>query len=159
MISEKIIDHLIFFPKDNIIIFPINNYIPIIANTIINDYDEWGLLENKIITQKEKYFKFFLKNKLDKLINSFKILFRDYNIKIYTVYNKNYNILSIHKKYIENTDKFFLNIIKNLKNKTKYISEIDDTYTFEVSEDTFRGIKIGKYSGEIVEFLLSLNKF
>ena len=159
MNSEKIKDYLIFFPKERVILFPIHEYFPIIANTIIEDYDEWGLLENKIITQREKYFNFFLEKKLDKILESFIILFRDLNIKIYTVYNKNYKIFPIHKKYIENIDNLYNNLIKKLRKKTKYIKKIEESCSFNNFEGCFRGIKIGIPSGENIEFLLNLQSF
>jgi hypothetical protein len=159
MNSEKIKDYLIFFPKERVILFPIHEYFPIIANTIIKDYDEWGLLENKIITQREKYFNFFLEKKLDKILESFILLFRDLNIKIYTVYNKNYKIVPIHKKYIENIDNLYNNLIKKLRKKTKYIKKIEESCNFNNFEGHFRGIKIGIPSGENIEFLLNLQSF
>lgn len=158
MNSEKIKDFLIYFPQKGIILFPIHEYIPIIANTIINDYDEWGLLENKVISQKEKYFKFFLEKKLDKLLESFIILFRDLNIKIYTVYNKNYKVLPIHTKIIPDIDKFYNTIIKTIRKKTKYISKVDENCDLSSHEGSYRGIKIGISSGENLEFLLNMEE-
>jgi hypothetical protein len=73
----KIKDFLIYYISQRVIIFPIYEYLPIIANNIIRDFEEWDLLKDKKITQKEKYFKFFLEKELDKLLETFIIIFKD----------------------------------------------------------------------------------
>jgi hypothetical protein len=103
--KSKIKEHLLIYLNQRVIIFKIDEYLSHIADNIIRDMDEWGLIGNKKITQREKYFKFFLEKELDKILESFIILFRDLNIKIYTIYKN--NTLSIeYSEYFEDINKF-----------------------------------------------------
>ena len=158
MFSEKIKDYLIFFPKERVILFSLHDYIHIIANNLISDYDNWGLLDNKLITQKEKYFLFFLEKNIDKIIESFIILFRDLNIKIYTIYKKEYLIDDKYYKFFKDKDTFYKKVLKIFKKKTKYIREVNNNCLVSKFEGIYKNIKIGIPSGEGLEFLLKLNR-
>ena len=57
--KTKIKDFLIYYISQRVIVFPLDDYLSILADNIIRDFDEWDLLEDKLITQKEKYFKYF----------------------------------------------------------------------------------------------------
>ncbi len=72
--KSKIKDFLIYYISQRVIIFPINEYLPIITKNIIRDFDEWDLLKDKLITQKEKYFKFFLEKELKELMEKDKTM-------------------------------------------------------------------------------------
>ena len=122
--KSKIKDFLIYYISQRVIIFPINEYLPIITKNIIRDFDEWDLLKDKLITQKEKYFKFFLEKELDKLLESFILIFRDLNIKIFTIYKEDIIINSEYSKYFMNYSEFGKNIKTIIKKKTKYFKKI-----------------------------------
>ena len=150
--KTKIKDYLIYYISQRIIIFPIYEYLPIIANTIIRDFDEWGLLDKKLITQKEKYFKFFLEKELDKLLETFIILFKDLNIKIITVY-KEYYLSSEYCKYFINPNEFGNNVKNTIKKKkTKYFREINNDSLFLNTEGYYKNIRVGIPTGEDIEF-------
>ena len=85
--KTKIKDFLIYYISQRVIVFPLDEYLPLLANNIIRDFEEWDLLEGKLITQKEKYFKYFLEKELDILLNLFIIIFKDLNIKILNLLN------------------------------------------------------------------------
>ena len=157
MNSEKIKDYLIFYPTERIIIFPIHEYLPVIISTIINDYDEWGLLDKKKITQKEKYFKFFLEKKIDKIIDSFIILFRDLNIKIYSVYKENIDNILHNEEYALDYTLFYKNVIKMFKKKTKYIK--NNNFLFLNYKGFYKNIRVGICNGNDLEFFLKLKKY
>jgi hypothetical protein len=55
--KTKIKDFLIYYIPQRIIIFPIYQYLPILADTIIKDLEDWDLIkQNKRISYKEKIF-------------------------------------------------------------------------------------------------------
>ncbi len=151
--SEKtrIKDFLIYYISQRVIIFPIDEYLPIIANNIIRDFEEWDLLNGKTITQKEKYFKFFLNKELDKLLETFIIIFRDLNIKIFTIY-RNSSLSSEYSQYFMNIEEFGNNIKKILKKKTKYYKEIKNDSLFMNTEGYYKNIRVGIPTGEDLDF-------
>jgi hypothetical protein len=151
--SEKtrIKDFLIYYISQRVIIFPIDEYLPIIANNIIRDFEEWDLLNGKTITQKEKYFKFFLNKELDKLLETFIIIFRDLNIKIFTIY-RNSSLSSEYSQYFTNIEEFGNNIKKILKKKTKYYKEIKNDSLFMNTEGYYKNIRVGIPTGEDLDF-------
>jgi hypothetical protein len=151
--SEKtrIKDFLIYYISQRVIIFPIDEYLPIIANNIIRDFEEWDLLNGKTITQKEKYFKFFLNKELDKLLETFIIIFRDLNIKIFTIY-RNSSLSSEYSQYFMNIEEFGNNIKKILKKRTKYYKEIKNDSLFMNTEGYYKNIRVGIPTGEDLDF-------
>lgn len=149
--KTKIKDFLIYYISQRVIIFPIDEYLPIIANNIIRDFEEWDLLNGKTITQKEKYFKFFLNKELDKLIETFIIIFRDLNIKIFTIY-RNSSLSSEYSQYFTNIEEFGNNIKKILKKKTKYYKEIKNDSLFMNTEGYYKNIRVGIPTGEDLDF-------
>jgi hypothetical protein len=155
--KTKIKNFLIYYISQRIIIFPIYEYLPILANTIIRDFQEWDLLEGKKITQKEKYFKYFLEKELDKILETFIILFKDLNIKIITVYKETL-LNSEYSEYFLNYENFS-NIVKyKIKKKTKYFKEIKNDSLFLNTEGYYKNIRVGVPSGEDIEFFYKLNK-
>jgi hypothetical protein len=150
--KSKIKEHLLIYLNQRVIIFKIDEYLSHIADNIIRDMDEWGLIGNKKITQREKYFKFFLEKELDKILESFIILFRDLNIKIYTIYKN--NTLSIeYSEYFEDINKFGNNIKNILKKKTKYFKYINNNkLLFNNTLGYYKTIKVGIPNGDDLEF-------
>jgi hypothetical protein len=151
---KKIKDFLIFYIPERVIIFPIHDYLPILANNIIRDLNDWELIkEGKLLTQKEKYFKYFLEKELDKILQGFIILFRDLNVKIYTIY-KDSELPNEYLEYFTNINDFG-KIVKNIiKKKTKYFKEIKNPNLFKQTEGLYKEIKIGKPTGEDIEFFI-----
>jgi hypothetical protein len=151
--KTKIKDFLIYYISQRVIVFPLDEYLPILANNIIRNFQEWDLLEDKRITQREKYFKYFLEKELDTILNLFIILFKDLNIKILTIY-KDTKLSSEYSKYFINSDEFGNNIKKLYKKKkTKYFRSIKDKDSlFKETKGTYKGLKVGIPSGEDLEF-------
>jgi hypothetical protein len=151
--KTKIKNFLIYYISQRVIVFPLDEYLPVLANNIIRDFEEWDLLDGKLITQKEKYFKYFLEKELDMLLNLFIIIFKDLNIKILTIY-KDTKLSSEYSKYFINTEEFGNNIKKLYKKKkTKYFRSIKDKdFLFKKTEGTYKGLKVGIPSGEDLEF-------
>jgi hypothetical protein len=150
--KSKIKEHLLIYLNQRVIIFKIDEYLSHIADNIIRDMDEWGLIGDKKITQREKYFKFFLEKELDKILESFIIIFRDLNIKIYTIYKN--NTLSIeYSEYFEDINKFGNNIKNILKKKTKYFKYINNNkLLFNNTLGYYKTIKVGIPNGDDLEF-------
>lgn len=151
--KTKIKDFLIYYISQRVIVFPLDEYLPILANNIIRDFEEWGLLEDKLITQKEKYFKYFLEKELDMLLNLFIIIFKDLNIKILTIY-KDSILSSEYSKYFINYEEFG-NTVKKLykKKKTKYFISIKEKDSlFQKTQGIYKGLKVGIPEGEELEF-------
>ena len=162
LMSEKsnIKDFLVYYISERIIVFPIYEYLPIIANTIIRDFREWDLLDNgKKITQREKYFTYFLEKELQKILDTFVLLFQDLNVKIITVYTET-SLPDEYSEFFEDKAKFSNSVKKLLKKKKmKYFRETKTSSLFKTTEGTFKNIKIGVPSGEDKEFLTkSLDK-
>jgi hypothetical protein len=150
--KSKIKEHLLIYLNQRVIIFKIDEYLSHIADNIIRDMDEWGLIGDKKIPQREKYFKFFLEKELDKILESFIIIFRDLNIKIYTIYKN--NTLSIeYSEYFEDINKFGNNIKNILKKKTKYFKYINNNkLLFNNTLGYYKTIKVGIPNGDDLEF-------
>lgn len=148
---------LIFYLKYRVIIFPVHEYLPNLADNIIKQFKDWELdaavNENKRITQKEKYFKYFLEREIDSILGTFKIMFKDVNVKILTVYKEKH----LHRDYqiwFEDYTKFSSNVKKVFKKKTKYFKEIkNDKLLFNNYKGEFKGLKCGEPTGEEIEFL------
>lgn len=147
----KIKDFLIYYISQRVIVFPLDDYLTHLADNIIRDFEEWDLLEGKLITQKEKYFKYFLEKELDMLLNLFIIIFKDLNVKILTIY-KDSLLPSEYSKFFLNREEFGNTIKKLYKKKTKYFRCIKEDSLFKKTEGTFKGLKVGIPNGEDLEF-------
>jgi len=153
MENRRIKDYLVYYLHQRVIIFPINEYQEVLIDNIIKNFLEWGLLDNKVISCKEKYFKYFLEKEIDSILDSFRMMFSDLNVKILTVY-KNVEVSDPYKHWFEDNTRFSKALITTLKKKTKYFKEIKkDNLLFINTEGKFRGIKIGIPTGEETEFL------
>lgn len=150
--KTKIKDFLIYYIPQRVIIFPIYEYLPILANTIINDLEDWDLIKNnKLISYKEKYFKFFLEKELDKILDTNIIVFKDLKVKIYNI-GKDIELPEYYSQYFKYPNNFS-NIINNtIKKKTKYFREIKEDNLFLTTEGKFKSINVGIPSGEDLEF-------
>ena len=136
-----------------VIIFPVHEYQEILVNQIIKNFIEWELLDNKLITCKEKYFKYFLEKEIDSILDTFRFIFSDLNVKILTVYN-NRELSEDSRHWFEEPSKFNKSLIKILKQKTKYFKNVNkDNLLFINAEGEYKGIKIGNPSGAEIEFL------
>jgi hypothetical protein len=153
MESRRIKDYLVYYIPQRVIIFPINEYQEVIIDNIIKNFLEWGLLYNKVISCKEKYFKYFLEKEIDSILDSFRMMFSDLNVKILTVY-KNIEVGDSYKHWFEDHSQFNKVLVKTLKKKTKYFKEAKkDNLLFINTEGKFKGIKLGVPTGEETEFL------
>jgi hypothetical protein len=153
MENKRIKDYLVYYISQRVIIFPIQEYQEIIIDNIVKNFLEWGLLDNKVISCKEKYFKYFLEKEVDSILDSFRVMFSNLNVKILTVY-KDTNINDSYDHWFEDSSRFNKVLIKTLKKKTKYFKEIKkDNLLFISTEGKFQGIKLGIPNGEEVEFL------
>jgi hypothetical protein len=149
--KKKIKDFLIYYIAQRVIVFPLDDYLPILADNIIRSFMEWDLLDNKLITQREKYFKYFLEKELDTLLNLFIIIFKDLNVKIFTIY-KNNTLSSEYSEYFIDPINFG-NIVKKVyKKKTKYYKELKNNDLFLSTEGSFKGLRVGVPTGDDLEF-------
>ena len=149
----KIKQLLIFYLKYRVIVFPVHLYLPHIADNVIKQFKDWELADDKLITQREKYFKYFLEKEIDAILDVFKIMFKNLNVKILTVYKETH----IHRDYqiwFEDYTKFSTNVKKTFKKKTKYFKEIkSNKLLFTNYKGEFKNIKCGDPTGEEDEFL------
>lgn len=149
----KIKNFLIYYLNYRLIVFPIHEYFPFLADAVIKQFNHWELLENCKITQKEKYFKYFLEKEIDFIIDFIKTVFKNLNIRILIVYKET----PLDKKYgawFEDTFKFSRNVKNIVKKKTKYFKEIKkDNLLFINYKGEFKGFKCGDPSGEEIDFL------
>jgi hypothetical protein len=153
MTPLKIKKYLVYYMHQRVIIFPVHEYQEILVNQIIKNFIEWELLDNKLITCKEKYFKYFLEKEIDSILDTFRFIFSDLNVKILTVYN-NRELSEDSRHWFEEPSKFNKSLIKILKQKTKYFKNVNkDNLLFINAEGEYKGIKIGNPSGAEIEFL------
>jgi hypothetical protein len=153
MENKRIKDYLVYYIQQRVIIFPIQEYQDVIIDNIIKNFLEWGLLDNKNISCKEKYFKYFLEKEVDSILDSFRVVFSNLNVKILTIY-KNTEINESYKHWFEDDSRFNKILIKTIKKKTKYFKEVKkDNLLFINTEGKFQGIKLGIPTGEEIEFL------
>jgi hypothetical protein len=150
--KPKIKDFLIYYIPQRVIIFPIYRYLPILADIIIKDLEDWDLIKDgKLISYKEKYFKFFLEKELDKILDTNIILFKDLNLKIYNI-GKDIELPEYYSQYFQYPNNFS-NIVNNtIKKKTKYFRQIKDDSLFTNTEGFYKNIKVGTPNGEDLEF-------
>ena len=156
----KIKECLIIYLHHRIIIFPLHLYINFILNDIFRKIDNWGLLkEGKLISGKEKYFKFFLEKEIADILNNFTVIFKKLNVKILTVFNPNYEINLDFNSFIKDKDYLIKSLVKGFSKKTKYFTDkIPQKIKFEISDFKYKDLKVGKKLGEVEEFLVLLNK-
>lgn len=153
MTPLKIKKYLVYYMHQRVIIFPVHEYQEILVNQIIKNFIEWELLDTKLITCKEKYFKYFLEKEIDSILDTFRFIFSDLNVKILTVYN-NRELSEDSRHWFEDPSKFNKSLIKILKQKTKYFKNVNkDNLLFINAEGEYKGIKIGNPSGAEIEFL------
>lgn len=153
MTPLKIKKYLVYYMHQRVIIFPVQEYQEILVNQIIKNFIEWELLDTKLITCKEKYFKYFLEKEIDSILDTFRFIFSDLNVKILTVYN-NRELSEDSRHWFEDPSKFNKSLIKILKQKTKYFKNVNkDNLLFINAEGEYKGIKIGNPSGAEIEFL------
>lgn len=153
MMETKIKHLLIFYLKYRIIIFPVHRYLPHLADNVIKQFKDWELVKDTRITQKEKYFKYFLEKEIDSILDIFKIMFKDVNAKILTIY-KEKHLQEDYQMWFEDYTKFSSNVKKVFKKKTKYFKEIkNDKLLFTNYKGEFKNLKCGEPTGEEIEFL------
>jgi hypothetical protein len=150
--KTKIKDFLVYYISERIIIFPIYQYLPILADTIIKDLEDWDLTKDgKLISYREKYFKYFLEKELDKILETIKLLFKDLKVKIYTIH-KDSELPEYYSQYFEYPNKFSNIVNKIIKKKTKYFREIKNEELFTNTEGVYKTIKVGVPTGDDLEF-------
>ena len=150
--KTKIKDFLIYYIPQRIIIFPIYQYLPILADTIIKDLEDWDLIkQDKLISYKEKYFKFFLEKELDKILDTNIILFKDLKLKIYNI-GKDTELPEYYSQYFKYPNNFSKIVNNTINKKTKYFRQIKDDGLFSQTEGFYKNIKVGVPSGEDLEF-------
>jgi hypothetical protein len=118
---------------------------------------EWNLLDNKKITGKEKYFKFFVEKEINDILLEIKIVYKNLNIKIFTIY-KETNINLDSSELIEDQNLIIKIICKQFKKicKKYFSDKISSNLNFLSSNSTFKNLKCGNPSGEEIEFLTKL---
>lgn len=156
----KIKDLLVVYLHQRIIIFPLHLCINQIVNEIFKKIDDWNLLrEKKLISGKEKYFKFFLEKEILDILNSFDIFLKKLNVKIITVYKDNCKIKLDFAPFIKDEKKIIKSIVKGFAKNTKhFFDKVPDKITFEQTNFSYKDLKVGCQNGETEEFLFLLNK-
>lgn len=153
---------LIVYLTERIIVFPLHLYFNTFINKILIKLKEWELLNNKKITGKEKYFKFFVEKEINDILLEIKIVYKDLNIKIFTIYNENYteqNKIDYSSYFLDENliKKYICSSFK--KTCKKYFSKnIPKELNFKPTDKLFKGFKCGVASGAEIEFLSKLNQ-
>ena len=146
----KITDVLIVYLTERIIIFPVQNYFNILLVKVIDKLSEWELLSTKKkITGREKFFKFFVEKIISDILLEIKIVYKQHNLKILTVYKET----EISPKYLN-----FLNkencvkeiFIKSFNKifKKYFIKNLPNNINFLPTNKIYKGLKCGTLTGE-----------
>lgn len=153
----RIKDILVVYLPQRIIVFPFHLYIDSFIYRILNRMNEWNLINDKKITGKEKYFKFFVEKEIIDILLEIKIVYKNLNIKIFTIYKDLKKDLEC-KDLLED-QKYIINFICKQFKKIckKYFSDkISSNLNFIPSTTTFKNLKCGDPTGEEIEFLTKL---
>lgn len=150
-------DILVVYLSQRIVVFPLHLYINTLLTRVLDRLFEWNLLKNKKIKGKEKYFKFFVEKEINDILLEIKIVYKNLNIKIFTIYKKNYinNISINHIEYIEDLNQSINCIINQFKKicKKYFTEKIPENLNFNPSNKIYKGLKCGEPTGEEIEFL------
>jgi hypothetical protein len=154
----KLKDSLVVYLPQRIIIFPLHLYINTLVTKVLNSLYDWDIGKTKKFSGKETIFNFFLEKEILNIFQEIKIVYKDLNLKVYTVYREaslteeNLNYLkpenfvcnSAIKKFKKICGKYF---IKNLPNNLKFNS----------SKKSYKNILCGDPTGEELEFLTKIS--
>jgi hypothetical protein len=153
----RIKDILLVYLKERVIVFPLDCYVNVLISNILNKLSDWGINLDKPLSGKEKYFNFFLEKEILNLLDEFRILYSNLNIKIFT-FSKNIIISDINVVFFTDSELVKKKIIKLFKkNCKKYFSDkVPDSVNFESSDLFYKNLKCGRAQGEEVEFLSKL---
>lgn len=146
---------LVVYLEQRIIIFPLHLYLKTLLVRIINRLTDWNLL-NKKISGKEKYFKFFVEKEIQDIILEIKIVYKELNLKILTIYKDLKQI--IFPDFFEENNFVLESICKICKKLFKKYFKIlnSENLNFFPTTIKFKGLNCGKLNGEELEFLTTL---
>lgn len=154
----KIKDTLVVYLPQRIIIFPLNLYYDTLLVRVLDRLFEWNLIsDSKKITGKEKYFKFFVEKEIFDILLEIKIVYKELNLKIFTIY-KDQQIDLKYKEYIEDEkiiSKVICNKFKKILKKYFFVN-LPNNLNFFPSNRLYKGLKCGNPTGEEMEFLTKM---
>lgn len=158
----KVKDTLIVYLKEGIIVFPFHLYINKFLCKVLDKLFEWEITSSKKpkFSGREKYFKFFVEKEIKDILLEIKIIYKNLNLKVITIYNQNYEVNFDYSDLIENQTDIIKSIKKIYKNIAKkyFIENLPQTLKFENDSHSYKGIKCGKPLGDEIEFLLKFKK-
>lgn len=146
----KITDVLIVYLSERIIILPIHNYFNILLVKVIDKMFEWNLISNdKKITGKEKYFKFFVEKIISDLLIEIKMIYKKYNLKVILIY-KETKISEEFSNFLDENNLIKDTFFKMFKKifKSYFVKDLPATVKFLPSNNFYKDLKCGQLSGE-----------
>jgi hypothetical protein len=155
----KIKDTLVVYLQERIIIFPLHLYVNTLITRTLNRLHEWEILSKKKISGKESYFNFFLEKEILDILLEFKIVYKDLNLKIFTIF-KNTFISPDNLEFLKEDNFVLKSVIKMFKKHcSKYfISNVSEKLKFESSDKKYKNIKCGNPTGDELDFLIKITK-
>lgn len=152
----RIKESLVVYLEQRVIVLPLHLYYNTLLTRVIDRLSDWNLL-NKKITGKEKYFKFFVEKEIQDIILEIKIVYKELNLKILTVY-KEFTDFKYHTEFFEEKNFISENICKICKKLFKKYFKIlnSKNLNFNPSNKKFKGLNCGDPTGEEIEFLTKL---
>jgi hypothetical protein len=154
----RIRDTFIVYLQHRIIIFPLHEYLNSFIKRIIEKMDEWYLIKDKKISGKEKYFKFFVEKEINDILLEIKIVYKDLNLKVFTIFKNQENLSLDYEEFFEDKNLVIQSICKCFKKiSKKYFSDkIPLNLKFNTSTNFYKKIKCGDPTGDEIEFLTNL---
>jgi len=154
----KIKDTLVVFLQERVIIFPFHLYIDTFLTNILNKMYEWNLLSStKKISGEEKYFKYFVEKEISSIILDIKIVYKEYNFKIFSIFKDTPQKLH-SEEFLQDKEKVINSILRIFKKLCKkyFNQKIPQSINFKQSNKSYKGLAIGEPTGEEIEFLTKI---
>lgn len=154
----KIKDVLVVYLPQRVVVFPLHLYFDKLLSRVLDRLYEWNLLqENKKITGKEKYFNFFLEKEIQDILLEIKIVYKELNLKIFTIY-KTKDISLKYKEFLSDENFVVEVFCKKFKKilKKYFCNNIPPNLNFKPSNNIFKGLRCGNPTGEEIEFLTKI---
>jgi hypothetical protein len=152
----RIKESLVVYLEQRIIVLPLHLYLDTLLTRVIDRLSDWNLL-NKKITGKEKFFKFFVEKEILDIILEIKIVYKELNLKILTVY-KDFSEFKKLSEYFEENN-FVSEVISKICKKLfkNYFKKLNsNNLNFKPSNKIYKGLNCGDPTGEEIEFLTKL---
>lgn len=150
-------DSLVIYLPQRIIIFPLHKYVNNLISRVLNRLHDWDFDISKKFTGRETYFKFFLEKEILDILTEIKIIFKNFNVKVFT-FLKESLVSDLNQEFLSENNSVLKIIVKIFKKVCgKYfIHKLSNNLNFKQGDKIYKNLKCGDPTGEELEFLVKL---